>query len=79
MKIFLKGLTYFAFWIAVGYLTDPGWTALLFVLVTFLIFEFENKARKGEIAKQEVRFDQHDAARDRLLSRIESLERMIHK
>lgn len=67
-----KTIYYFVFWLAVAYFTDPGWTALLLSLITFLIFD---RSSKSNLEAMDRRIETIEKSIDRISLRLEKLEK----
>ena len=71
------------FWLAVGYFTDPAWTALVLVVVLFGMSGLVYRSNEETISRQQKKIEETELGLDRvyekLLNRIEYLENRPHR
>lgn len=68
----------FAFWLAIGYFTDPGWFALVFLIFLLSLLEIWYKSYVEKIAAQQQKIESLqktlDSVYEKLAYRITYLE-----
>jgi hypothetical protein len=77
-KKFMSWLGGLLFWLAVGYFTDPAWTALVLVVILFGVYGSAYRLTEETISRQQKKLEETEQGLDRvyekLLDRIEYLE-----